>query len=511
MRLSFKSEKPKAKSTAKPAVDTGVCLIAMVPKTGLQKGKASSHLFRLSENAMKEKLFKGEKNTSLFLPYTRVGKSTHLLFIGLGDTKNLTHEIFRQASATAYRQLEKHAIAEAEVDLSLCNGLLKEPTELIRALTEGFSLAHYHFKELKKPPKDGATKPVKNVSFSGVAPTPALKVALEEAKTVADSVNFARRLADTPANLMTPAILAREVEQKFRGIKNVRVSVWNKERIKKEKMGGLLGVSLGSSQEPRMIMIEYKGLPDTSKKTKPLCFVGKGLTFDAGGISIKPARNMDEMKFDMCGSIAVIGALLAIARLKLKNNVLGLVGSTENMLGASATKPGDVLTARNGKTMEVLNTDAEGRLVLADVLSYACEQKPEFIVDAATLTGAVTVSLSDVYTGLFTKNQELGEKVKQASARAGERMWQLPLDDFHTEDIKSPVADVANISSFPGGGSSTAAAFLEHFVDKNIPWAHLDIAGTAYNVPKRLPYCRPKSASGVMVRTFVELARQYIR
>ena len=201
----------------------------------------------------------------------------------------------------------------------------------------------------------------------------------------------------------------------------------------------------------------------------------------------------------------------AIARAELKVDVIGMVGATENMPGPAANKPGDVLKARNGKTMEVLNTDAEGRLVLADILSYASEQKPEWIVDAATLTGAIIMALGNTYTGLFTRNKNLEKKITQAALSAGEKMWPMPLDDFHVKDIKSSVADVANIQSTRGAGSSTAAAFLEHFVDKSIPWAHLDIAGTAWDVSQRLPYCRPKLASGVMVRTFFELARQHSR
>ena len=257
-------------------------------------------------------------------------------------------------------------------------------------------------------------------------------------------------------------------------------------------MGGVLGVSAGSNQEPRVIIMKYQ---PTGAKGKPICFVGKGLTFDSGGISLKPAKNMDEMKFDMCGGTAVIGALLAIARLKLNVPVLGLVGASENMPGEGATKPGDILTARNGKTMEVLNTDAEGRLVLADILSYASEQKPEWIIDAATLTGAVVVALSNIYTGLFTRHPSLRDQIQKAGENSGEKIWAMPLDDFHVKDIQSTIGDVANISSVSGGGSSTAAAFLEHFVDKHIPWAHLDIAGTAWNVSNRLAYCRPKSAS----------------
>ena len=491
------------------------CLIAMVPKKGLNQKKSSSALFHLSETLIQEKLFKAEKNETLFLPCTRMGKSKHLLLVGLGEAEKIDLETIRQTAASAYRQIEAYSLSDAVMDLSLCLPFFNNVSDMVRAISEGFILAHYHFNDLKRKQKD--KKSVSNIYLSGITVSKELKASLEEGKILAESANFARRLGDLPANLMTPSILAQEVQKKFHNIKGVQVSVWNKERIKKEKMGGLLGVSLGSQQEPRVIIIEYKGNSQdnsqSNRKTpRPLYFVGKGLTFDSGGISIKSARNMDEMKFDMCGSIAVIGALLAIARLKLKVDVVGLIGSVENMLGAAATKPGDVLVARNGKTMEVLNTDAEGRLVLADMLSYASEQTPKFIVDAATLTGAVLVSLGNIYTGVFTRDQKMEKQIKEAAACSGEKVWSLPLDDFHIQDIKSTVADVANISSTGGAaGSSTAAAFLEQFVNKKIPWVHLDIAGTAYNVSNRLPYCRPKSASGVMVRTFVELARQYVR
>ena len=498
MRLSFSSTSGDCS-----------CSIVLVSKKGIEKSKVSSSLFRLCEQATQEKIFKAEKNEVLFLPYARTGKSTHLLLVGLGEAKDLNYEHFRQAAGAAYKILEQKSLTTAEVDLSVCVSLIGQKAQMVRALSEGFCLAHYQFGDLKKKPKD--KKSVKSVVFTKLLPDKDMKAALGEGRILADSTNFARWLADNPANYMTPSILAQEVQNKFKGVKGVQVKVWNKERIKRENMGGILGVSLGSVQDPRVIIIDYKGREAPAKKTKPLCFVGKGLTFDAGGISIKPARNMDAMKFDMCGSVAVIGAMLAIARLGLKVNVVGMVGSSENMLGAAATKPGDVLTARNGKTMEVLNTDAEGRLVLADVLSYASEQKPEFIVDVATLTGAMNFSLGNTYTGIFTRNKDMDQKVHEAARVSGEKIWSLPLDDFHVQDIKSSVADVANISSTGLAGSSTAAAFLEHFVDKNIPWVHIDIAGTSDNVASRLPYCRPKSASGVMVRTFVELARQYSR
>ena len=305
---------------------------------------------------------------------------------------------------------------------------------------------------------------------------------------------------------MTPTLLANEALTLSKNTQ-IKTTIWNRERIKKEKMGGLMGVSQGSSQEPRFILMEYKGAK--AKSSKSIYLVGKGVTFDSGGISLKPGHKMDEMKFDMCGATAVIGALLAIEKLRLKVNVTGVVAATENMPSAAAIKPGDIITARNGKTMEILNTDAEGRLILADALCYASEQKPQAIFDAATLTGAMVGALGNLFTGFFTKNQNLKKKIKEAGQTSGERLWHMPLVKEHKEDMKSEIADIANISGGWGAGSSTAAAFLEFFVDKNIPWAHFDIAGTAYNVNRRLEYCAPKMASGVMVRTFVEIARSF--
>ena len=486
----------------------GACLIAFISKNS-QKKASSSPLGRLVDSTITDKLFDPKKPKSLFIPHSRVGKCKHLLLVGVSEalTNEVTHEAFRQAGAIAYRQLEQHSLSSAEVDLSLCD--LEDKQVLVRALTEGFTLAYYNFEELKQ--KSSRKKSVKSIFFTGGTADRKIQSGLQEGKIIAESTNFARQLGDTPANLMTPTLLAQSVQEKFKGLAGVQVTVWNKERIKKEKMGGLIGVSLGSQQEPRMIKIEYKGstLGSGKSNTKPLCFVGKGLTFDSGGISLKPPKDMHEMKFDMCGSVAVIGALLAMARLKLKVDVIGLVGSTENMPGAAAVKPGDILRARNGKTMEVLNTDAEGRLVLADILSYACEQKPQFIVDAATLTGAIFAALGNVYTGAFTRNKDMEKLIQSSADLAGEKVWFLPLNNFNVKDIKGVVGDVSNISPTKGAGSSTAAAFLEHFVDKKIPWAHLDIAGTAWNVSNRLAYCRPHSASGVMVRTFVEMAKQY--
>ena len=461
----------------------------------------------------KEGLFKGEKKDRLFVP-SHTGRGGHLLLIGLGDEGELDYEGVRQAGARAFKALKQYRRKEGEIFLET---LMKKHTSsserVVQALTEGLILSSYECRDFKKTDtkaadRDGAPETIclrPHPSEFGKSPKKGLVEGLKQGKILGESTNTIKTLANYPGNRMTPAILAQKAQALTKNTK-IKTTVWDKARIKKEKMGGLFGVSLGSAEEPRFIIMEYRG---AGPSRKPICLVGKGLTFDSGGISIKPSFAMDEMKFDMCGAAVVIGSLLAIEKLKLKVNVMGLVPSSENMPGAAANKPGDILKARNGKTMEVLNTDAEGRLILADALSYASEQKPQAIFDAATLTGAMLFSLGNIFTGFFTKHADLVKKIQAAASLSGEKVWQLPLTAEHREDMKSPLADVANISSTRGAGSSTAAAFLEHFVDKAIPWAHFDIAGTAWNTANRLEYCQPKSASGVMVRTFVELARSF--
>jgi leucyl aminopeptidase len=305
---------------------------------------------------------------------------------------------------------------------------------------------------------------------------------------------------------MTPTLLAENAVKAAKGIPGLKVTVWDKARIKKERFGGLLAVAAGSDQEPRFIIMEYNG---AGKGQKPICFVGKGLTFDCGGISIKPSASMEEMKYDMCGGAAVIATLLALAKLKAKVNVIGLVPSSENLAGPSATKPGDVYFARNGKSVEVFNTDAEGRLILGDALAYGSEQKPAAMFDTATLTGAILVALGNTHTGVFSRDPKLVKRIQEAADASGELVWPMPLTDFHVDDMKGTHADLCNISGNRLAGSATAAAFLEQFVEPGIPWAHFDIAGTAWNVSSRFPYHPRKCASGIIVRTFVELAESF--
>ncbi len=442
----------------------------------------------------------GAANEGVFFREAHVAGARHLLTVGLGDSRNLEPETLRQAAAAIVANLKSAKSRTAVIGLeSLPHNSLSGDSTL-QALTEGLLLSNYafvQFKESKDP--DG----IERIQFVTPSKAKGFEKGVEVGTTIAECVNFGRWLGDHPANRMTPTILAEETVKAAKGTK-LKVNVWDKSRIKQEKMGAFLGVSVGSAQDPRFIIMEYNG---TSSSKKPICFVGKGLTFDTGGISIKPAGGMEEMKYDMCGGANVIATMLAIARLKLKVNAIGLVPATENMPGAAALKPGDILIARNGKSIEVNNTDAEGRLILADALVYACEQKPAMIVDAATLTGAMVVALGNLHTGVFTRNTKMRDRIQKAADASGEWIWPMPLTDMHARDMRGTYADLSNVSSTGrNAGSATAAAFLEQFVDNDIPWVHCDIAGTAWHTGDRFPYCPRKGASGAMIRTFVQLA-----
>lgn len=457
-------------------------------------------LNKVLSESLEDKSITGAKLESVFFRGKAFLGFKNILVIGLGS-ETLHHEDVRQAAAQAFEGLKSAGVKEAALHFEGFGGGKKHNAEFARATAEGLTLASYLFDDLKSKKSD------KDLTLHVVTENAdaALKNAFNDGLTLAQCVNFSRNLGDTPGNLMTPTILAERTQEAAKGT-GVKVTVWDKARIKKEKMGGLLGVSLGSDQEPRFIIMEYKG---AAASKKPVVFVGKGLTFDSGGISIKPSSGMEEMKYDMCGGANVIGAVLAIARLKLKVNVIGLVPSTENMPGPSANKPGDVMAARNGKTFEVNNTDAEGRLILSDALSYASELNPQAIFDAATLTGAMVVALGNIHTGYYTRNFNLSKRVQDAANASGEWVWPMPLTDYHVKDMKGTFADLSNMSSSKGAGSATAAAFLEQFVGEGIPWAHFDIAGTGWAAGNRLNYCPKKGASGAILRTFVELARSF--
>jgi len=501
--------KVSLKKGTQAGLSTLVVFAAKDKKSGKPStAKLSPGLQGLFAAAQSDASFSGERKESIFFRSSNVDGYTNVLFVGLGSAPDA--ESVRVAAAIAYNSLKVHRVTSAGVLGDSLVRQIKDGALALRALAEGVKLAQYEFTDLKSKPKGDKKSEAKPkleeiVVLLSAAPSAAFQKAMARAEILADSQNFARWLGDNPGNHMTPSILAQETVKAAKGT-GLKVTVWDLARIKKEKFGGLLAVSQGSSEEPRFIVMEYNG---AAKSQKPICFVGKGLTFDSGGISIKPGASMEEMKYDMCGGAAVIATMVALAKLKAKVNVIGLVPSSENMPGPNALKPGDIYTARNGKTVEVFNTDAEGRLILGDALAYGSELKPAAMFDAATLTGAILIALGNTHTGVFTRDVRVMRKIQDAAEAAGELVWPMPLTDFHVEDMKGIHADLCNISNGRLAGSSTAAGFLEEFVDKEIPWAHFDIAGTAWSVHGRFPYCPKKGASGIIVRTFVELAESY--
>jgi leucyl aminopeptidase len=355
--------------------------------------------------------------------------------------------------------------------------------------------AFYAFDQLKtqkKPPAPALA--ALTLALAGAPVTLQAQAALKEAVATADGADLARTLGNLPPNLCTPAYLADEARRLAREFK-LRVDVLERADMDKLGMGALLAVTRGSHQPPKLIVLRYQG---GAKAKKPLVLVGKGITFDTGGISLKPGAEMDEMKFDMSGAGSVLGALRALAGMRAPVNVIGVVPACENMPGGAATRPGDVVTTMSGQTVEILNTDAEGRLILCDALTYAERFEPEAVVDIATLTGACVIALGHVATGLFANDQRLANRIRAAGEDAWDRVWQMPLWEEYQEQLRSNFADMANIGGRPAG-SVTAACYLSRFA-KKLKWAHLDIAGTAWKSG------REKGSTGRPVPLLVRLA-----
>ena len=421
-----------------------------------------------------------------------------VIVVGLGKQDKFTLDSIRSVAAESCKFLRKLGVKRIATIVHGAGIGGIAPEKAAQALAEGSILGLYTFrKHITKEPEHGQIDELLIAERDGNK-VPVLEHGVRLGRILAEATNLARDLINEPANYMTPTDMA-EVARKVAEGSGLELTVFDRDEMKKLGMGALLGVAQGSKQPPKFIMLSYRG-DDTSKSTMGL--VGKGLTFDSGGISIKPSEGMDEMKGDMAGGATVIAAVKAIAELKLKINVTGLIPATENLPGGAALKPGDVLRAMNGKTIEVVNTDAEGRLILADALSYARKQGFSPLIDIATLTGACRVALGDICTGAFGNNQEVINKVIKAGEEAGEKVWQLPLFEEYKEKNKSDVADIKN-SGGRYGGAITAAQFLSEF-SQDTPWTHLDIAGTSF-ASKEKAYV-VKGASGVMVRTLVNFA-----
>jgi len=409
--------------------------------------------------------------------------ANRVVVAGLGKQPELTQDKVRGVVAETCRLLRQKgvdSIATIAQGAEIAGITLEGAAQ---AVTEGALLGLYSFRRhITKEAKHGEIKQLQGC---------------HKGKVLAEATNLARDMVNEPANYMTPNHMA-EMAAKLAETYGLELSVLEREQMQELGMGALLGVAQGSRQPPKFIVLHYRG---DDSPGRDLALVGKGITFDSGGISIKPSEKMEEMKGDMAGGAAVMAAISAIAQLKPKINVTAIIPATENLPGGSALKPGDILTAMNGKTIEIVSTDAEGRLILADALSYAKKLGAELMVDVATLTGACRVALADVCTGGFGNNQELVEKVIAAGAEAGELIWQMPMYDEYKEQNKSDVADIKNIGG-KYGGAITAAQFLAEFVG-DTPWVHLDIVGTSLSEKERT--YRVKGATGVPVRTLVNL------
>jgi leucyl aminopeptidase len=419
------------------------------------------------------------------------------LLVGLGRRDQFTAETARVAAAIA-RDRAKEMSAKR-----LCWQTPNGDGAIAAALVEGTLLADYSFDTYKSAGKD--EKAQKQLDALIVCGESALSIAVEQAQVVTEAVNEARDLQNRPANDLTPTALGEHAKALASEIENLTVEVEGREEILGRSMGAFAAVAQGTLEEPALITLRYEP-PNLTGTARPvLGIVGKAVTFDSGGISLKPGAKMAEMKFDMSGGAAAISAIAAIARLGLPLRIVGVVGATENLPSGRSVKPGDIVTASNGKTIEVNNTDAEGRLVLADCLCHAISLGAERVVDLATLTGAVIIALGSTYAGLIANDDELAAEVTQAGERSGEIVWRLPLHDEYDELVKGKYADLDNAPEGRKAGTITGATFLSNFVGET-PWAHLDIAGSAWDLGRAYV---GKGASGYGVRLLVDLARAY--
>jgi len=420
-----------------------------------------------------------------------------VIVAGLGKQAQFNVDSIRRVSAEACRFARGKAAKRVATIVHGGGVGGVELEKAAQAITEGATLGLYRFRRhMSKEPENGDVQ-----EFLIIERDEAKRAQLEKGRdlgrVVAEAVVFARDMINEPANFMTPSIMA-DIARNMAGQYGLELTVLERAQMKELGMGGMLGVSQGSHQDPKFIILSYRGDPG-SQKTVGL--VGKGITFDSGGISLKPAEDMGDMKGDMAGGATVMAVMRALGTLKPKINVTAVIPATENLPGGSALKPGDVIKAMNGKTIEIISTDAEGRLILGDALSYAVKNGLSPVVDVATLTGAVRVALGDVTVGVFSNNEDFSKKVMVAAADAGERMWQMPMFEEYKEQYKSDVADVKNTGG-RYGGAITAAQFVGEFVG-DTPWVHLDIAGTSLTSKEKGHVV--KGATGVAVRTLINL------
>lgn len=462
--------------------------------TGAVDEAIGGHLSQLIGNGQ----IKGRLGEAAVVHTLGLLAADRIVVAGLGKQSEFSPDHARRAAAAAVQAARK---AGAKVVATVVHGAGKgglDPAVAARACTEGMLLGLYRFDEFKSKRSDERIERIV-LCETDDEKLAAIADGVKLGETMAAAANFARALANRPPNVLYPAALAEAAEQMCRET-GLKFEALGPEEMEQLGMGALLAVARGSAQPPRLIVMRYEG----TSNNRPLALVGKGVTFDTGGISLKPAQDMEYMKFDMSGAAAVIGAMMAIGRLKPARSVIGIVGAVENMPDGNAQRPGDIVRAMTGKTIEIINTDAEGRLVLADAVAYAAQQGASEIVDVATLTGACVIALGKHTTGLIANDDRLAEAVKAAAATAGERVWQLPAFPEYRKQLESHFADIKNTGGRPAG-TITGGLFIGEFVG-DVPWVHLDIAGTADSVPEVEYWPKTVGATGVMARTLAQLA-----
>ena len=427
-----------------------------------------------------------------------------LIFLGLGKYEELDSLSTEKAAGKLRASLGKTSI---ETLTFIAERSKKLKIEKVAAhFANGFALRDYSFERYKSKPKDETPAP-KLKALKIITPTPAnSKNAFEALNHIRAGTFLARDLVNTAPNDLYPESYAKIIQNELKPL-GVEIEIFDEKKLDKLGMGGITAVGQGSARKPRMVIMRWNG-GSKAKSAKKIGFVGKGVTFDTGGISLKPGPNMDEMKMDMGGSAAVVGLMKTLALRKAKCNVVGIVGLAENMPSSNAYRPGDILSTYTGKTIEVLNTDAEGRLVLADCLSYMQDTyRPEFVIDLATLTGAMMIALGHEYCGTFVNDDTLWKQMEKSSASSGEKLWRMPLDEVWHKEVESDIADIQNLGKSRYAGSCTAAAFLGHFIEDGTKWAHMDIAGTAWRKSDQPTI--PKFGSGFGVRILNDLVEKY--
>lgn len=454
-----------AEGPALSQVNADALLLVLTPDLAATGDAA---LDKLVKDAISAEDFALKAGKALYIHRPAGVKAGRLVLLGAADAKAKSYK-----SALAKGLAQVKDLGAAHVAVAAANGLTLS-ADHAKALVLGVLDATYVYRHTKpSAPKPGALKKVTVVS--GQADAAAVKAGLQQGQAVAEGVALARELGNLPGNYCTPTHLGDEAKRLSRTFKHIKAEVLDRRAIEKLGMGSFLSVTNGSAQPPRFIILRYDG---AAASQAPVVLVGKGITFDTGGISLKPGAGMDEMKFDMGGAASVLGTFRALAELKPKLNVIGLIPTCENMPSGTATKPGDVVTSMSGQTIEVLNTDAEGRLILCDALTYAERFKPAAVIDIATLTGACVIALGNIHSGLFSADDQLADALLTAGQQAQDTAWRMPIDDEYGEALKSNFADLGNVGGREGG-AITAAVFLSKFT-KAYRWAHLDIAGSAW-------------------------------